>query len=139
VTKQTEDRPFLDTNVLIYAFGKDDPRQETARRLLSDGGVVGVQTINEFVAVARGKLHMNWKEVVEALTAIRVLCAPPTPLTIATHDAAVQIAERHGYHIFDSLVIAAALEAGCSVLYSEDLQNRQVIRGLTIQNPFLPR
>jgi predicted nucleic acid-binding protein len=124
---------------LIYAFGKDDPRQETARRLLSDGGVIGVQTVNELVAVARGKLHMSWKEVSEALTAIRVLCAPPTPLTIATHDAAVQIAERYGYHIFDSLVIAAALEAGCSVLYSEDLQDGQVIQGLTIQNPFLPR
>ena len=112
------DKAFFDTNVLIYAFAKDDPRTEAAETLLDKGGAVGVQVLNEFVAVAVGKLVMPWDEVLEALSAIRVLCPSPVPLTMETHDAALGIVGRYGYHIYDSLVIAAALEASCSTLYS---------------------
>src|SRR2546427_13224120 len=66
------DKAFFDTNVLIYAFAKDDPRTEAAETLLDKGGAVGVQVLNEFVAVAVGKLAMPWDEVLEALSAIRV-------------------------------------------------------------------
>ena len=62
------DLPFLDANVLIYAFGEDDPRTEAAEALLARGGVIGVQTLNEFVAVATRKLAMPWEEVLEALS-----------------------------------------------------------------------
>jgi predicted nucleic acid-binding protein len=130
------DRPFFDTNVLIYAFGQDDPRTEIAETLLARGGMVGVQTLNEFVAVAVRRLAMSWQEVLQALSAIRVLCPSPVPLTVHTHDAALRIASRYGYHIYDSLVIAAALEAGCGTLFSEDLNHGQAIDGLTIRNPF---
>jgi predicted nucleic acid-binding protein len=127
---------FFDTNVLIYAFAKDDPRTEIADRLLAKGGVVGVQALNEFVAVAVRKLGMSWEEVLEALTALRILFPPPIPITVQTHEAALGIAGRYGYHIYDSLVIAAALEARCNILLSEDLNDGQVIEGLTIRNPF---
>ena len=129
--------PFLDTNGLIYAFAEDDPRTKAAEILLAGGGVVGVQTLNEFVAVATRKLAMPWEEVLEALSAIRVLCPSPVPLTVETHDAALRIAGRYGYGFYDSLVIAAALEAGCGTLFSEDMHDGQVIEGLTIRNPFL--
>jgi predicted nucleic acid-binding protein len=132
----TGDRTFLDTNVLIYAFAKNDPRSEIAATLLAGGGVVGVQTLNEFVAVAVRKLAMPWEEVLEALSAIRVLFPSPVALTVETHDAALRIARRYGYHIYDSLVIAAALEARCHTLFSEDMKDGQVIEGLTIRNPF---
>jgi predicted nucleic acid-binding protein len=66
----------------------------------------------------------------------RVLCPAPVPLTIQTHDTALRIAALHGYDIYDSLVIAAALEASCRTLYSEEMQDGQVIKGLTIRNPF---
>jgi predicted nucleic acid-binding protein len=130
---------FLDTNILLYAFAKDDPRSETAEALLARGGVIGVQTLNEFVAVALRKLAMPWEEVLEALSAIRVLFPSPVPITIKTHDVALRIAEQHGYHIYDSLVIAAALAASCRTLYSEDMRDGQVIDGLTILNPFRER
>ena len=56
---------------------------------------------------------------------------------MATHDAAVLLAAKHGFHIYDALIVAAALEAGCDTLYSEDMQAGQVIaRRLTIRNPF---
>ena len=139
MTKRTNDRPFFDTNVLIYAFQQDDRRNETARTLLEKGGVIGVQTLNEFVAVARRKLDISWAEVSEALAAIRILCPSPVCSTVETHEAAVRIAEQHGYSMFDSLVIAAAVEAPCTTLYSEDMHDGQVINGLTIRNPFLQR
>ena len=130
------DRVFFDTNVLVYAFAKDDPRASVAQGLLADGGVIGVQALNEFVSVARGKLAMSWDEVEEALSAIRALCAPPVPLSIETHDQALRISRKFGCHIYDSLMIAAALESSCRTLYSEDLRDGQIIDGLTIRNPF---
>jgi predicted nucleic acid-binding protein len=130
------DKAFFDTNVLIYAFAEDDPRTGTAELLLAGGGLVGVQTLNEFVSVAVRKLAMPWEEVLDALRAIRVLCPSPVPLTIATHDAALRIVGRHGYHIYDALMIAAALSASCRTLYSEDMHHGQAIDGLTIRNPF---
>jgi predicted nucleic acid-binding protein len=99
--------------------------------------VIGVQTLNEFGAVAARKLGMPWEEILDALSALRELCpSPPVPLTVKTHDAALRIAGRYGYHIYDSLVIAAALEARCNTLFSEDMNDGQTIEGLTIRNPF---
>ena len=129
------DKAFFDTNVPIYAFAKDDPRTEAAESLLAAGGVVGVQILNEFVAVALRKLAMSWNEVIEALSALRVLCPSPMPMTVETHDTALRISG-YGYHIHDALVIAAALEARCRTLYSEDILDGQVIKGLKLRNPF---
>lgn len=130
------DSAFFDTNVLIYMIG-DDPRATIAESLLDEGGVVSVQVLNEFVSVGRRRLGMTWDEVHEALAAIRVLCPEVVPVTIETHEAALEIASRSGYQIYDALIIAAALQAGCGVLYSEDLQSGQVIDSrLEILNPF---
>ncbi len=128
--------PFFDTNVLIYAFADGDPRNQAARELLGEGGVTGVQVLNEFVSITRRKLGFRWDEVLESLAAIRVLCASVAPLTVESHERALHIAQRFGYHIFDALVIAAALDAGSSTLYTEDLQDGQTIETLTIRNPF---
>jgi predicted nucleic acid-binding protein len=132
------DKVFLDTNVLVYAVAANDPRSKRAEELLLAGGTLSAQMLNEFASVARRKLSMSWPEVKEALDAFRVLCADPVPLTIELHEAALKIAERQGYSIYDALVVAAALESGCNVLYSEDLRDGQQIDGrLTIRNPFV--
>ncbi len=131
-------KDFFDTNVLIYAVGKNDPRASRAEALLAGGGIVSIQSLNEFVSVARRKLGMSWKEVKELLDIIRVLCPDPVVISLDTHRGAVAIAEKYGYGIYDSLIASAALEAGCKTLYSEDLQDGQIInRQLTIRNPFL--
>lgn len=127
---------FFDTTVLIYAVARNDPRAAAAEELLARGGTVSIQVLNEFVAVARRKLRMPWEEIIEALGAIRVLCAASVAITIDTHDAALRIAQRYGFHIYDSLIVAAAIEAGCTTLYSEDLQHGQTIGPVTIRNPF---
>ena len=130
-------KDFLDTNVLIYAAVKDDARTPKAEALLASGGMVSVQSLNEFVAVARRKLGMPWKEVKEFLELIGILCPKPVPVSFDTHKEALVIAEKYGYGIYDSLIASAAIEAGCKTLYSEDLQDGQIInRQLTIHNPF---
>ena len=130
-------RDFFDTNVLIYAVGKNDPRASRAEVLLAGGGIVSIQSLNEFVSVARRKLGLPWKEVKEMLDIISVLCPDPVPISLDTHRGAVAIAEKYGYSIYDALIASAALEAGCKTLYSEDLQDGQIInRQLTIRNPF---
>jgi predicted nucleic acid-binding protein len=128
---------FLDTNVLIYAVAKNDPRAAKAEALLASGGMVSIQSLNEFVSVARRKLGMPWKEVREFLDLICILCPDPVPISLDTHKVAVAIAEKYGYSIYDALIASAALESGCKTLYSEDLQDGQIIdRRLTIRNPF---
>lgn len=130
-------KAFFDTNVLVYAALKNDPRSEPAEELLSVGGVISVQVLNEFVSVARRKFKMPWEDVRVALQWIRILCSDTLPLTIETHEEAVRIAERYEYQIYDSLIVASALEAKCGVLYSEDLRDGQVIDGImTIRSPF---
>ena len=80
---------------------------------------------------------MPWNEVTEALDAIRVLCPSPVAITIDTHEAALRIRQKYGFEIYDALVAASALEADCATLYSEDLQDGQIIdHQLTIRNPF---
>ena len=131
------DRVFFDTNVLLYTIGQHDARTPTAEALLAAGGVVSVQVLNELASVARRKLQMSWPEITEALDAIRILCPSPIAITAEMHDAALRLAGQHGFHIYDALIVAAALEAECATLYTEDLQSGQVIDGrLTIQNPF---
>ena len=129
-------KPFFDTNILIYAFREEDPRCEVARILLATGGVISVQVLNELVAVLRRKLNLSWEQVGEAIGAARVLCPTIVSLTTETHESALKIAVRYGYRIYDSLIIAAAQDAKCKTLYSEDMNDGQVIENLTICNPF---
>ena len=130
------DRAFLDTNILVYAFSSGDARKPVAEKLIVRGGTIGVQTLNEFVNVERNKLNVSWSLVLERLRIIEALCPPPIPLTADVHARGIQIAQTSGYHICDSLMLAAALEASCTVFYSEDMHGGQVIDNLTVRNPF---
>jgi len=129
-------RAFLDSNVLVYAFTVD-PRAIRARQLLQDGATISVQNLNEFSNVARRKFGKDWKWLAEALGAIRVLCPSILPITLDTHGEGLQLAERFGFAMLDSLIVASALEGGCDTLWSEDMQHGMVIDGrLRIANPF---
>ena len=74
---------------------------------------------------------MLWPEIREVLATVRAIC-PVEPISEATHDLGLAIAERYGFSIYDGLIIAAASLAGCSRLYSEDLQDGQVVEGVTV-------
>ena len=127
---------FFDTNVLLYLLSKDAAKADRAEALLASGGVVSVQVLNEFASVASRKLAMTISEIREFLSTIRAVCAV-IPLDIETHDLGLDIAERHRFSIYDALIVAAAVRAGCAILYTEDLQQGQIIEKLQIRNPFV--
>lgn len=130
-------KPFFDTNVLVYAFLSTDPRHGTARTLAAGGGVFSVQVANEFVDVARRKMRWEWQDVVAMLAAFRAWFGTPVPLTHETHVLALEVARRRGLRIYDALVLSAAKQAGCRILYTEDLQDGQTIEGVLVRNPFV--
>jgi predicted nucleic acid-binding protein len=127
---------FFDTNVLLYALAEDDRRTPRADALLEQGGTISVQVLNEFAAVARRKLRLEWQEITGLIAIARRLCGPVVPLTLETHEAARHFAERYRLSFYDALIVATAQEAGCTTLWTEDLQDGQVIDRLTIRNPF---
>lgn len=127
---------FLDSNILVYAF-TDDPKAVAAQELLRQQLSISVQGLNEFIHVGRRMLGMNWQQVKEAVDALRRLCPMVLPLTNHAQVEGLRIAERYGYSIFYSCIVASALEAGSAVLWSEDMQHGMVIDGrLRIANPF---
>ena len=110
-------------------------RRTLAEALLATGGVVSVQVLNEFALVATRKLAMTIPEIREILSTIRAICVVRS-LDIETHELGLEMAERYGFSIYDGLIVAAAVRAGSAILYTEDLQQGQVIDQVTIQNPF---
>ena len=128
-------RTFLDTNILMYAQGSG-AKSEVARRAILTGGVISVQVLNEFAAVLRRKFGFEWDVIIEALADLQTALDPVRPISIETHTEAVSLARSHGFSFYDSLIVASALEAGCGILLTEDLQAGRRIADLTIVNPF---
>lgn len=127
---------FADSNILVYAFSVD-PRASAAEALLQRRPAISVQCLNEFATVARRKLGMSWSDVGDAIATIRVFCPVVLAVDLATHEEALQVAERYGYAMFDSLIVASALRANAEILWSEDMQHGMVVDGrLRIVNPF---
>jgi len=130
-------KAFFDTNILLYLLSGDVAKADRAESILLNGGWVSVQVLNEFASVASRKLGMTWPEIKEALAPIRVVCEV-APITVETHDLGLEIAESYGFSVYDSLIVAAALLAGCEILFSEDFQDGQRINDqLVISNPFV--
>jgi predicted nucleic acid-binding protein len=128
---------FFDTNILIYAFAAGDRRGAKAEALVAEGGVIGVQVLNEFTSVARRKLGWECSQVEAALAVIAELLGPARPLTTDIHSQAVKLARISTLSFYDALVIAAASDANCRVLLTEDLQHGRKFGGVTVENPFL--
>jgi predicted nucleic acid-binding protein len=128
---------FFDTNVLLYLLSADVAKADRAEAELSGGGVVSVQVLNEFASVTSRKLNMSIAETRESLSVIRAVCKV-VPISEETHDRGLDIAERYGLSVYDAMIVASALLAGCTTVLSEDMQDGQLLDGrLTIRNPFL--
>jgi predicted nucleic acid-binding protein len=127
---------FLDTNVLIYAVATDE-RAEVARSLVVEGGVIAIQSLNEFTDVSRRKLRKDWMEIEADIEALLMTCPLFEAVTAEVQRRGRKIAERHRLRIFDAMLVATALEAGCDMFVSEDLHTGMTFEGrLTVANPF---
>ena len=126
---------FADTNVVLYLLD-DGPKADRAEAILAQGPRISVQVLNETLVNCRRKAGLSWEETATFLGGIRSLC-PVEDLTSQTHDVGRALAERYGLSIHDAMIVASALMAGCTTLWSEDMQNGLLIEGqLRIVNPF---
>ena len=131
------DKVFLDTNILLYLLSADSIKAEKAEDVVAGGGIISVQVLNEFASVALRKLQMPFEDIQEILSQIRTICVVE-PITVDTHDRGMRLAAQYSLSIYDAMIVAAALLAGCTTLYSEDMHDGQVIdQQLTIKNPFV--
>ena len=137
-----KDRIFLDTNVVVYLFDGDaEGKRKRAREILESEGPAGrlalsTQVLQEFYVTVTRKLAKPL-DPAAASEAVEDLMSLPTvqvdqPLILA----AIARSRSDTISFWDALIIQAALGAGCKHLYSEDLQDRRVIDGMTIENPF---
>jgi predicted nucleic acid-binding protein len=127
---------FIDTSVLLCLLSADEAKAGRVEDLLVAGGTISVQVLNEFAAVGTRELRMSIADVREVLDTVRAVCEVH-PVAAATHDRAMDLAERYGFSFYDAVLVAAAILAGCSRLYAEDLQHGQLVdRRLRIVNPF---
>jgi predicted nucleic acid-binding protein len=127
---------FFDTSVLLYLLSNDNDKADRIETLLAARGVISVQVLNEFSAVALRKLKMPLSDIREILDTIRAVCAVE-PITLETHDRGLAVCERYRFSLYDSMLVASALISGAKILYSEDRHHGQIIDDqLRITNPF---
>jgi predicted nucleic acid-binding protein len=138
------DKYFIDTNIFVYSFQRDEPeKQSVAQKLIRNAlkeqtGCISSQVIQEFLNVATKKLNppLSHQESLKYLdTVLAPLCEVFSSLEL--YHKTIEITERWKYTLYDSMIITAALQANCAVLYSEDLHHGQQIESLVITNPFL--
>ncbi len=133
------EKAFFDSNVLLYGLDKSSKskKQKVFRLLRDNEPVISPQVVFECLNVSIKKLKKSKKEAFEFLNRIIFF----TEITIEDSDTvskALTLYSKHSLQIFDSKIIATALLAECSVLYSEDLQHGQVFeKKLKVVNPFL--
>ena len=127
---------FFDTNTLIYLASADEVKADQAETVIARGGNISVQVLNELSNVARRKMQMSWPEIHAFLDTLHSLLTVH-PLTLQTHETGLDLAQRYGLSIFDAMIAASALQAGCNTLWSEDMQHGMTLdTGLRIVNPF---
>ncbi len=133
------DKCFIDTNVLIYIYSTDKIQQEKALLLIYGvkEPVISQQVIIEFCNVMTKKLKVKKEDITFALQDFQENLAI-VPLEHNMIQKGLEIQEKYQYSYYDSLIIAAALLTDCKILYTEDMQNGQIIeKKLRITNPFL--
>jgi len=128
-------RAFIDTNVIVYLASGDARKADRSEKILAAGGVLSVQVLNEYVSVARRKLALSWTETREVIAAVKSACEI-VPSSVEAQAAAMRISETSQLSIYDASIVAAALEAGCDTLLSEDMQHGQKFETLSIVNPY---
>jgi predicted nucleic acid-binding protein len=127
---------FFDSNVVLYHVSLDLTKAARARSLLEKGGTISVQVLNEIANATRKKMKLSWPEVRLFLGGMRSLLHV-RPVTLTIHEKGIELAERYQLSIYDAMIAAAALDADCDTLWSEDMQDGMIIENLLrIANPF---
>lgn len=139
-----KDKFFLDTNIFVYSFDSSEPSKNAISRDLIQNalkeqiGAISSQVIQEFLNVSTKKFSppLTHQDSLKYLnTVLAPLCEIFT--SIELYQKTIETSERWKYSFYDAMILTAAIQTNCTVLYSEDLQHGQNIESLTILNPFL--
>ena len=136
-----EGKVFFDSNILIYFVDERDMRtQQIAKNIISDAvqnknGMISTQSLQEFYNVVTKKMGCP-KDKAKELVKIFSELFPVTQVTLPLILKAIDISIKDGFSFWDSLILSAANDTGCILLYTEDLNNGQIICGTKILNPF---
>jgi predicted nucleic acid-binding protein len=127
---------FLDSNVLLYFASGEPSKSARAEALMDAGGTINVLVLNEMASVMRRKFAYSWDQVGLILMVVR-RAFRVEPLLLPTHERGLRLAEQYLLSVYDAVIVAAALDASCDNLWSEDMHHGLVVEGqLTIRNPF---
>jgi predicted nucleic acid-binding protein len=131
-----KDKVFLDTNILIYAYSGTEPdKRDIALNILEEHSIViSIQVLNEFIWIMNRKYGVSFEKL-QILSDIFWQRFEVALLRKSSVDKALSLANQYKYSYWDSLIIASALENKCKILYTEDMQDGQIIEGkLKIEN-----
>ena len=132
---------FLDTNIFVYMFDETDPiKRQRAETLVRDSltnmtGCISYQVVQETLNVLIQRLNVSVESTMQMLDDILIPLWQTNPTT-SLYRTGLRVQSRYGFSFYDSLIVAAALEAGCTRLYTEDMQHGQQVQQLTILDPF---
>ena len=131
-------RIALDSNILIYSHGLDcEDKKVIARGFFRETPIISSQVISEYLNVMKKKLKMEKNELMQ-LCALWLEKCTIQPVILSTVKLAQNLISKYDFQLFDGIVVAAALEANCDILYSEDMHNGLIIENtLKIVNPFV--
>ncbi|MHB1661021.1 MAG: PIN domain-containing protein [bacterium] len=132
-----KDKFFLDSNIILYAFGKDNNKKAVAKELIRQRLIISVQVISEVSNILFKRFSFSVPETknifdfIKSKTEVKLI-------NLKTIEYCFYIKEKYKFSYWDSLIIASALENQCLILYTEDMQNGQIIEErLVVVNPFL--
>jgi len=128
----------IDTNILVYSHDQNaGNKQDIARNLIVESPIVSTQVVSEYINVLKRIMKIPKQEIISTCLPNLKRCNifKMDTVTLQRADSLIQ---RYDFQLFDAIIVASALEAGCKTLYSEDMQhNMKIDRQLTIINPFI--
>ena len=135
------EKVFFDTNILVYFVdGNDTRKQNIAQNLVKKAvqnrnGIISTQSLQEFFNVITKKCLCS-KSHAKTLVEMFSEQFPVTQVSVPQIQGAIDICIKHGVSFWDSLILSSANDSGCTIVYSEDMNNGQTIEGAKILNPF---
>jgi predicted nucleic acid-binding protein len=137
------DRVFLDTNILVYAYDTHEPdkrkvAQDVVKRAVrEDNAAISTQVLGEFFTIITRKIKkppLGPEEAQKLVSAVSIIQVVETDLLLV--NRAIDAHRKYGISYWDSLIVAAAERASCKTVLSEDLSHRQRYYGISVLNPF---
>ena len=133
-----KDKIFIDTNILLYAYSTEKNKQEIAQNIINTNNNIYIskQVINETINILIKKFKLNIKDIINVVKKLEkefiIL-----DFDIQTQLNALKLKQNYNLQFYDALIVSTALKNSCTILYSEDMQDKLVIeKKLKIINPF---